>query len=143
MYLEKSSNFDNLDMSSIPKLRPILIGIFNNIAVDILKYLTIFCYLCFLIYCIFFSRTDSGVHATFSTLVVDLAKREDDPGPHPCFDPHLITQRVNGFFIQAQLPIRVLKTVAVPNSFLVRKCVQARTYQYKIAVVKDLKGNYY
>ncbi|XP_067646578.1 tRNA pseudouridine synthase-like 1 [Eurosta solidaginis] len=77
------------------------------------------------------SRTDSGVHALHSTLHVDLESRNSEP-----FDPLKITGILNKQFNKKDLPIRVLSTQKVPNTFHCRYNALGRSYLYRFAVAK-------
>ncbi|XP_059084951.1 uncharacterized protein LOC131881970 [Tigriopus californicus] len=77
------------------------------------------------------SRTDTGVSATAATAALDLVHRHVDRGIY--FDPRAITHSLNHYLESAELPIRILKTLAVRGSFYVQK-VKSRRYVYRFLV---------
>uniref|UniRef100_W8BMP8 tRNA pseudouridine synthase n=1 Tax=Ceratitis capitata TaxID=7213 RepID=W8BMP8_CERCA len=78
------------------------------------------------------SRTDAGVHALHSTLHVDLERRNSMP-----YDPTTITCVLNRALHKDTLPIRVLSTQQVPETFHCRYHARGRTYLYRFAVAKN------
>lgn len=79
-----------------------------------------------------------------STVHVDLERHNGQP-----FADFKITNLLNKLFHKNELPIRVLKTTQVPDTFHCRYNAKSRSYLYRIAVAKtnpevetDLKKNF-
>nr|XP_022918176.1 tRNA pseudouridine synthase-like 1 isoform X2 [Onthophagus taurus] len=81
--------------------------------------------------CAVSSRTDAGVHALHTTLHVDLTRPNNEP-----YDPKTITIQLNKKFSKSFLPIRILSTYLVPNTFHCRREALSRTYMYRLCVIK-------
>ncbi|XP_017028714.1 tRNA pseudouridine synthase-like 1 isoform X1 [Drosophila kikkawai] len=77
------------------------------------------------------SRTDAGVHALHSTVHVDLERRDGQP-----YDTSALTGVLNRTLDKQRLPIRVLSSRLVDDSFHCRYHATGRTYLYRIAVAK-------
>ncbi|XP_056639491.1 tRNA pseudouridine synthase A isoform X2 [Diorhabda sublineata] len=75
------------------------------------------------------SRTDAGVNAFGSTCHVDLI-RNNEIG----FDPPTITLCLNKYFEREDVPIRILKTYNVPETFHCRYNALSRTYLYRLII---------
>lgn len=78
------------------------------------------------------SRTDAGVHALNSAVVVDLERMNGKP-----FTCDYITTTLNDSFEENSHQIRVNRTEMVPNSF--NECfnvVKSRTYLYRLGIIK-------
>lgn len=73
-------------------------------------------------------RTDAGVHATNSTVHIDLDRN---------IPPHVITKRLNTTFQAWNEQLRILKTTPVSNEFDSRRDAWSRTYLYRFAVPKE------
>ncbi|XP_016982196.1 tRNA pseudouridine synthase-like 1 isoform X2 [Drosophila rhopaloa] len=78
------------------------------------------------------SRTDAGVHALHSTVHVDLERPNGQP-----YDTTTLTVVLNRTLDKQRLPIRVLSSRIVPDSFHCRYHAIGRTYLYRFAVAKD------
>lgn len=76
-------------------------------------------------------RTDAGVHALHSTVHVDLESYNGTP-----LDTCRMTTAINRYFYKAQLPIRILNTRIVPETFHCRFNAIGRTYLYRLAILK-------
>lgn len=74
------------------------------------------------------SRTDKGVHALHSAVHVDLDRT---------LDVNYLTSTVNRNLFNEGLPIRVLRTNLVPDTFHCRYSARARTYLYRLAIARD------
>lgn len=80
-----------------------------------------------------FFRTDAGVHALNSAVVVDLERKNGRP-----YDCDYITATLNEAFETSAHQIRINKTEIVPNSFDERtNAVKSRTYLYRFGIVKS------
>uniref|UniRef100_A0A1A9W4L1 tRNA pseudouridine synthase n=1 Tax=Glossina brevipalpis TaxID=37001 RepID=A0A1A9W4L1_9MUSC len=79
-----------------------------------------------------YCSTDSGVHALHTTVHVDLQRRDDMP-----YDVKTITGVLNRILCKHSLPIRILNTRLVPETFHCRYNAVGRTYLYRIAVTKS------
>lgn len=79
------------------------------------------------------SRTDKGVHAAVNTAHTDLIPRN----PAQSFHPDFITSVANHFLAKAKHDIIIRKTELVPHWFHSRHLAQARSYLYRIAVLKQ------
>lgn len=77
------------------------------------------------------SRTDAGVHALCSSIHVDLERRDGKP-----YDVNVMTGVLNRTLDKYDLPIRVVSTRLVPESFHCRYQARGRTYLYRLAVAK-------
>ncbi|XP_001352470.4 tRNA pseudouridine synthase-like 1 [Drosophila pseudoobscura] len=77
------------------------------------------------------SRTDAGVHALHSTVHVDLARRDGQP-----YDTTTLTGVLNRTLDKQRLPIRVLSSQVVPDTFHCRYHAIGRTYLYRFAVAR-------
>uniref|UniRef100_A0A1B0FA01 tRNA pseudouridine synthase n=1 Tax=Glossina morsitans morsitans TaxID=37546 RepID=A0A1B0FA01_GLOMM len=77
------------------------------------------------------SRTDSGVHALHTAIHVDLQRNDNTP-----YDVQTITGVLNRTLSKQNLPIRILNTRLVPETFHCRYNALGRTYLYRIAVAK-------
>lgn len=77
------------------------------------------------------SRTDAGVHALHSTVQVDLERPNGQP-----YDTTILTGVLNRTLNKQRLPIRVLSSKLVANSFHCRYDAIGRTYLYRFAVAK-------
>ncbi|XP_050501442.1 tRNA pseudouridine synthase-like 1 [Diabrotica virgifera virgifera] len=75
------------------------------------------------------SRTDTGVNALNSICHVDLTRRNDTP-----YHPNSITLCLNKYFNKDEVPIRILKTYNVPESFHCRQNALSRTYLYRLMI---------
>lgn len=75
--------------------------------------------------------TDAGVHALHSTVHVDLERRDGQP-----YDTTALTGVLNRTLDKQRLPIRVLSSRLVADSFHCRYHATGRTYLYRIAVAK-------
>lgn len=75
------------------------------------------------------SRTDAGVNAFGTTCHVDLI-RSSETG----FDPPTITLCLNKYFDREDVPIRILKTYNVPETFHCRYHALSRTYLYRLMI---------
>lgn len=80
-------------------------------------------------------RTDSGVHALHSAVHVDLEHYSGQP-----MNTSQMTTAINRMFNKEQLPIRILKTRIVPDTFHCRFNAIGRTYLYRLAVIKNNKN---
>ncbi|KAI9587375.1 hypothetical protein GQX74_003221 [Glossina fuscipes] len=78
------------------------------------------------------SRTDSGVHALHTAIHVDLQRCDNTP-----YDVQAITGVLNRTLNKQSLPIRILNTRIVPETFHCRYNALGRTYLYRIAVAKS------
>ncbi|XP_016934290.3 tRNA pseudouridine synthase-like 1 [Drosophila suzukii] len=78
------------------------------------------------------SRTDAGVHAIHSTVHVDLERPNGQP-----YDNAILVGVLNRTFAKQRLPIRVLSSQLVADSFHCRYHATGRTYLYRFAVAKD------
>ncbi|XP_037722928.1 tRNA pseudouridine synthase-like 1 [Drosophila subpulchrella] len=78
------------------------------------------------------SRTDAGVHALHSTVHVDLERPNGQP-----YDNDILVGVLNRTFDKQRLPIRVLSSQLVDDSFHCRYHATGRTYLYRFAVAKD------
>lgn len=76
-------------------------------------------------------RTDSGVHAINGTCHVDLHRRNG-----MVYDPRTVTICLNKYFKKEELPIRIIKTHIVPETFHSRHSAISRTYLYRMTIVK-------
>lgn len=76
-------------------------------------------------------RTDAGVHALHSTVQVDLERPNGQP-----YDTTILTGVLNRTLNKQRLPIRVLSSKLVANSFHCRYDAIGRTYLYRFAVAK-------
>lgn len=82
------------------------------------------------------SRTDSGVHALNSAVVVDLQRKNDKP-----YDVHHIVQVLNEHFDDSKHAVRVNGAQLVPNTFNEHiNAVKSRTYLYRLAIIKKKKN---
>ena len=72
------------------------------------------------------------MHALQSSVHVDLQKRDGTRYPASA-----ITTILNKNFNRNNLPIRILKTIDVPDTFHCRYNANARSYLYRIAVAKN------
>ncbi|XP_060660904.1 tRNA pseudouridine synthase-like 1 [Drosophila nasuta] len=77
------------------------------------------------------SRTDAGVHALHSTIHVDLERSDGKP-----YDTTTLTGVLNRTLDKHNLPIRVLSTRRVADTFHCRYHAIGRTYLYRVAVAK-------
>ncbi|KAH8274945.1 hypothetical protein KR018_001789 [Drosophila ironensis] len=77
------------------------------------------------------SRTDAGVHALHSTVHVDLERHGGQP-----YDPDTLTGVLNRTLDKQRLPIRVLSSQLVADSFHCRYHATGRTYLYRFAVAR-------
>ncbi|XP_055911492.1 tRNA pseudouridine synthase-like 1 [Eupeodes corollae] len=82
------------------------------------------------------SRTDSGVHALQSSIHVDLERFDGQP-----YKEHVITGVLNRTLDKHDLPIRVISTRRVPDTFHCRYQAKGRTYLYRLAVAKYASPN--
>ncbi|CAH1154095.1 unnamed protein product [Phaedon cochleariae] len=82
------------------------------------------------------SRTDSGVHALNSTCHVDLYRENG-----MIYDPCSVTICLNKYFGKEDVPIRILRTRIVPESFNSRHNAISRTYLYRLMIAKANKLN--
>lgn len=81
-------------------------------------------------------RTDAGVHALNSAVVVDLERKYGK-----LYDCNYITATLNESFECASQQIRVNRTEMVPNSFNERlNVVKSRTYLYRLGMIKPHRG---
>ncbi|KAI8039362.1 tRNA pseudouridine synthase-like 1 [Drosophila gunungcola] len=78
------------------------------------------------------SRTDAGVHALHSTVHVDLERPNGLP-----YDTTTLTGVLNRTLDKQRLPIRVLSSQVVSESFHCRYHAIGRTYLYRFAVTKN------
>ncbi|XP_068142316.1 tRNA pseudouridine synthase-like 1 [Drosophila tropicalis] len=78
------------------------------------------------------SRTDAGVHALHSTVHVDLERYDGQP-----YALTTLTGVLNRTLDKQRLPIRVLSTELVPDSFHCRYHAIGRTYLYRFAVARN------
>ncbi|KAH8371065.1 hypothetical protein KR093_006087 [Drosophila rubida] len=78
------------------------------------------------------SRTDAGVHALHSTIHVDLERNDGKP-----YDTTTLTGVLNRTLDKHSLPIRVLSTCRVADSFHCRYHAIGRTYLYRVAVARN------
>ncbi|KAJ8985007.1 hypothetical protein NQ317_016918 [Molorchus minor] len=76
------------------------------------------------------SRTDSGVHAINSTCHVNLIRRNG------VYEPSTITICLNKYFNKQDIPIRILRTYVVPETFNSRFQAISRTYLYRMVIAK-------
>lgn len=82
---------------------------------------------------IYIHRTDAGVHALNSAVVVDLKRKNDKP-----YSCDYVTATLNESFEMASQQIRINRTEIVPNSF--SECsnvVKSRTYLYRLGIVNS------
>ncbi|EDW68781.2 tRNA pseudouridine synthase-like 1 [Drosophila virilis] len=79
------------------------------------------------------SRTDAGVHALHSTVHVDLERSDNK-----FYDTTTLTGVLNRTLDKQNLPIRVLSTQRVPDTFHCRYHAIGRTYLYRVAVAKNV-----
>ncbi|XP_017057815.1 tRNA pseudouridine synthase-like 1 isoform X2 [Drosophila ficusphila] len=77
------------------------------------------------------SRTDAGVHALHSTVHVDLERPNGQP-----YDTTTLTGVLNRTLDKQRLPIRVLSSQLVADTFHCRYHATGRTYLYRFAVNK-------
>lgn len=78
------------------------------------------------------SRTDTGVHALNSAVVVDLERKNGKP-----YDCEYITNRLNKSLADTLHKVRVNHCKMVPKTFNQHiNAVKSRTYMYRIAVIK-------
>lgn len=77
------------------------------------------------------SRTDSGVHAINTTCTVNLYRSNG-----MVYFPRSITICLNSYFKKQDVPIRILKTYLVPDTFNCRHKAISRTYMYRLTVGK-------
>lgn len=75
--------------------------------------------------------TDTGVHALHTAIHVDLQRNDNAP-----YDVQTITGVLNRTLSKQNLPIRILNTRLVPETFHCRYNALGRTYLYRIAVAK-------
>ena len=92
---------------------------------------------------VFSFRTDAGVHALQSSVHVDLQKVGGG-----YFHPSNITIALNHHFHEKWLPIRIINTIRIPETFHCRYNAKSRTYLYRLAVIKrdteeDFEGHHY
>lgn len=66
-----------------------------------------------------------------SAMHVDMIRQNEQP-----YEPTIITVSLNKYFQKKNLPIRILRTFLVPNSFHCRANAIARTYLYRLVIVK-------
>ncbi|KAH8349879.1 hypothetical protein KR084_008610 [Drosophila pseudotakahashii] len=78
------------------------------------------------------SRTDAGVHALHSTVHVDLERPNGKP-----YDTTTLVGVLNRTLDKQRLPIRVLSSQLVADTFHCRYHAIGRTYLYRFAVAKD------
>lgn len=85
------------------------------------------------------SRTDSGVHALNSAVVVDLQRQNDKP-----YDASHIVHTLNEHFDESEHEIRVNGVQLVPNTFNEHiNAVKSRTYLYRLGIIqKDTNIDY-
>lgn len=77
-------------------------------------------------------RTDAGVHALNSAVLVDLEQKNGRP-----YGCNYITSILNESFEQSGHQIRINQTEIVPNSFNERlNVVKSRTYLYRFGIIK-------
>lgn len=77
-------------------------------------------------------RTDAGVHALNSAVVVDLERMNGK-----LYDCNYITTTLNDSFELASQQMRVNRTEIVTNSFNERlNVVKSRTYLYRLGIIK-------
>lgn len=80
----------------------------------------------------FNSRTDAGVHALNSAVVVDFDRKSDKP-----FAVDYMAAGLNKYFNKSKHQIRINKVEVVPNDFNDKgKVVQSRTYLYRLGIIK-------
>lgn len=78
------------------------------------------------------SRTDTGVHALNSAVVVDLERKNGHP-----YDCDHITCMLNRSFYASPHKVRVNRTQLVPNTFNQHvNAVKSRTYMYRLGIIK-------
>ncbi|XP_018578535.1 tRNA pseudouridine synthase-like 1 isoform X2 [Anoplophora glabripennis] len=77
------------------------------------------------------SRTDSGVHAINGTCHVDLLRKNET-----VYEPRSITLCLNRYFKKQEVPIRIIKTHIVPQTFHSRHNAISRTYLYRMVIAK-------
>lgn len=81
-------------------------------------------------------RTDTGVHALNSAVVVDLERMNGKP-----YDSDYIISKLNESFEESKHQIRVNQAVMVPNTFNEHiNAVKSRTYLYRLGVIKPNKN---
>lgn len=84
----------------------------------------------------FIFRTDTGVHALNSAVVVDLQRKSKNP-----YDTNYIVQILNGYFEESNHAVRVNKVQIVPITFNEHvNAVMSRTYLYRLGVIKRNKN---
>lgn len=76
----------------------------------------------------FFFRTDAGVHALQSSVHIDLHRSNGKR-----YHESAITLVLNRFFFKQRMPIRIISTEHVPNTFHARFNAKSRTYLYRLA----------
>lgn len=77
-------------------------------------------------------RTDAGVHALNSAVVVDLERKNGRP-----YDCDYITGMLNESFQDSCHQIRINQTEMVPNTFNERtNAVKSRTYLYRFGIIQ-------
>ncbi|EDV95962.1 tRNA pseudouridine synthase-like 1 [Drosophila grimshawi] len=79
------------------------------------------------------SRTDAGVHALHSTVHVDLERSDGKP-----YDTSTLTGVLNRTLDKHKLPIRILSSQRVVDTFHCRYHATGRTYLYRVAVAKSV-----
>lgn len=78
------------------------------------------------------ARTDTGVHALNSAVVVDLERKNGKP-----YDCDHITCMLNRSFFASPHQVRVNRTQLVPNTFNQHvNAVKSRTYMYRLGIIK-------
>lgn len=78
------------------------------------------------------TRTDAGVHALNSAVVVDLQRNNGK-----LFEEDYISSSMNRFFEESKHEIRVNKVEVVPNDFNSHgRVVKSRTYIYRLGIIK-------
>ncbi|KAH8262346.1 hypothetical protein KR026_000018, partial [Drosophila bipectinata] len=78
------------------------------------------------------SRTDAGVHALHSTVHVDLERHDGQP-----YDTTTLTGVLNRTLDKQRLPIRILSSQVVSDTFHCRYHATGRTYLYRFAVSRN------
>lgn len=77
-------------------------------------------------------RTDTGVHALNSAVVVDLQRQNGKP-----YDGHYITSILNDSFEEKSHAVRINRADVVPNSFNQHvNAVKSRTYLYRFGIIR-------
>lgn len=78
------------------------------------------------------SRTDVGVHALCNTIHVDMQLQNGKP-----YNNEKLMRKLNRYFSNSNLSIRILSAEIVPQTFHARYNVKSRSYLYQLAVLRN------